>query len=157
MKKVFQLTVAIALLAIVPLSVNAQCKGFAKKMCKDRSSKKLLYSYSSLLSFLADGPCATLSIYLMMPRRGRTGLLQIFLMEHIPVLSIKIRVSNIFLTAKIPCSLPSGRLLKISARSSGNDSRKDRDVISGGIYWKNHITSGAGISSKVRVMCTSTR
>ena len=34
MKKVFQLTVAIALLAILPLSVNAQCKGFAKKMCK---------------------------------------------------------------------------------------------------------------------------
>ena len=34
MKKVFQFTVAIALLTLVPLSVNAQCKGFAKKICK---------------------------------------------------------------------------------------------------------------------------
>ncbi len=34
MKKLFQITVAIALLALVPLSVNAQCKGFAKKLCK---------------------------------------------------------------------------------------------------------------------------
>jgi len=34
MKKVFQFTVAIALLALLPLSLNAQCKGFAKKVCK---------------------------------------------------------------------------------------------------------------------------
>jgi len=34
MKKVFQFTVAITLLAIIPLSLNAQCKGFAKKVCK---------------------------------------------------------------------------------------------------------------------------
>ena len=34
MKKVFHFTVAIALLTLIPLSVNAQCKGFAKKMCK---------------------------------------------------------------------------------------------------------------------------
>jgi len=34
MKKVFQFTVAIALLALMPLSLNAQCKGFAKKVCK---------------------------------------------------------------------------------------------------------------------------
>ena len=34
MKKIFQFTVAIALLTLIPLSVNAQCKGFAKKICK---------------------------------------------------------------------------------------------------------------------------
>jgi hypothetical protein len=34
MKKIFQFTVAITLLAILPVSVNAQCKGFAKKICK---------------------------------------------------------------------------------------------------------------------------
>jgi hypothetical protein len=34
MKKIFHFTVAIALLAFLPLSVNAQCKGFAKKICK---------------------------------------------------------------------------------------------------------------------------
>jgi hypothetical protein len=34
MKKIFHFTVAIALLTILPLSVNAQCKGFAKKICK---------------------------------------------------------------------------------------------------------------------------
>jgi hypothetical protein len=34
MKKIFQFIVAIALLTLVPLSVNAQCKGFAKKICK---------------------------------------------------------------------------------------------------------------------------
>ena len=34
MKKIFQFTVAIALLALLPLSLNAQCKGFAKKVCK---------------------------------------------------------------------------------------------------------------------------
>ena len=34
MKKVFHFTVAIALLTLLPLSVNAQCKGFAKKICK---------------------------------------------------------------------------------------------------------------------------
>ena len=34
MKKIFQFTVAIALLTLLPLSVNAQCKGFAKKICK---------------------------------------------------------------------------------------------------------------------------
>jgi hypothetical protein len=33
MKKIFQL-VAIAILVIIPLGVNAQCKGFAKKICK---------------------------------------------------------------------------------------------------------------------------
>ena len=34
MKKLFQFTVAIALLTLVPLATNAQCKGFAKKLCK---------------------------------------------------------------------------------------------------------------------------
>jgi len=34
MKKIFHFTVAIALLTLLPLSVNAQCKGFAKKICK---------------------------------------------------------------------------------------------------------------------------
>ena len=34
MKKIFQFTVAVALLTLVPLAVNAQCKGFAKKICK---------------------------------------------------------------------------------------------------------------------------
>ena len=34
MKKIFHFTVAIALLTLIPLSVNAQCKGFAKKICK---------------------------------------------------------------------------------------------------------------------------
>jgi hypothetical protein len=34
MKKIFQFTVAIALLTLLPLAVNAQCKGFAKKICK---------------------------------------------------------------------------------------------------------------------------
>jgi len=34
MKRIFQLSVAFALLALLPLAVNAQCKGFAKKLCK---------------------------------------------------------------------------------------------------------------------------
>lgn len=34
MKKIFQFAVAAALLILIPLSVNAQCKGFAKKICK---------------------------------------------------------------------------------------------------------------------------
>ncbi len=34
MKKIFRFTVAIAFLTLLPLSVNAQCKGFAKKICK---------------------------------------------------------------------------------------------------------------------------
>ncbi len=34
MKKIFQFSVAAALLAVLPLTVNAQCKGFAKKICK---------------------------------------------------------------------------------------------------------------------------
>ena len=34
MKRIFHFTVAIALLTLLPLSVNAQCKGFAKKICK---------------------------------------------------------------------------------------------------------------------------
>ncbi len=34
MKKIFQFTVAVSLLTLVPLAVNAQCKGFAKKICK---------------------------------------------------------------------------------------------------------------------------
>jgi hypothetical protein len=34
MKRIFHFTVAIAFLTLLPLSVNAQCKGFAKKICK---------------------------------------------------------------------------------------------------------------------------
>jgi len=34
MKKLFHFTVAVALLTLVPLAANAQCKGFAKKLCK---------------------------------------------------------------------------------------------------------------------------
>lgn len=34
MKRIFHFTVAVALLTLLPLSVNAQCKGFAKKICK---------------------------------------------------------------------------------------------------------------------------
>jgi hypothetical protein len=34
MKKIFQFAVAVALMALLPLAVNAQCKGFAKKLCK---------------------------------------------------------------------------------------------------------------------------
>lgn len=34
MKRIFQFSVAFALLALLPLVVNAQCKGFAKKLCK---------------------------------------------------------------------------------------------------------------------------
>ena len=34
MKKIFQFSIAIALLTILPLAVSAQCKGFAKKICK---------------------------------------------------------------------------------------------------------------------------
>lgn len=33
MKRIFQLA-AIAILVIIPIGVNAQCKGFAKKICK---------------------------------------------------------------------------------------------------------------------------
>src|SRR4030043_2339859 len=34
MKKVFQFSLALGLLAFFPVSVNAQCKGFAKNICK---------------------------------------------------------------------------------------------------------------------------
>ena len=34
MKKIFQFSIAVALLTILPLAVSAQCKGFAKKICK---------------------------------------------------------------------------------------------------------------------------
>lgn len=34
MKKVFQFFIAIAIITLVPLSASAQCKGFAKKICK---------------------------------------------------------------------------------------------------------------------------
>jgi hypothetical protein len=34
MKKVFQLSLVLALLAFFPYSLNAQCKGFAKNICK---------------------------------------------------------------------------------------------------------------------------
>ncbi len=34
MKKVLQAALAIAILVMVPLYGNAQCKGFAKKICK---------------------------------------------------------------------------------------------------------------------------
>lgn len=34
MKRIFQFSAAVALLALLPLAVNAQCKGFAKKLCK---------------------------------------------------------------------------------------------------------------------------
>ncbi len=34
MKRIFHFTMAIAILTLLPLSVNAQCKGFAKKICK---------------------------------------------------------------------------------------------------------------------------
>ena len=34
MKRIFQFSVAVALLTLMPMAVNAQCKGFAKKLCK---------------------------------------------------------------------------------------------------------------------------
>ena len=34
MKRIFQFSVAVALLMLLPVAVNAQCKGFAKKLCK---------------------------------------------------------------------------------------------------------------------------
>jgi hypothetical protein len=34
MKRIFQLSAVLALLALLPLTVNAQCKGFAKRLCK---------------------------------------------------------------------------------------------------------------------------
>jgi len=34
MKRIFHFTIAIAILALAPLTVHAQCKGFAKKICK---------------------------------------------------------------------------------------------------------------------------
>ena len=34
MKKIFQFSIAVALLTILPLAVSAQCKGFAKNICK---------------------------------------------------------------------------------------------------------------------------
>ena len=34
MKRIFQFSVVLALLALLPLTVNAQCKGFAKRLCK---------------------------------------------------------------------------------------------------------------------------
>lgn len=34
MKKSFQITIVFTLLATIPFSINAQCKGFAKKICK---------------------------------------------------------------------------------------------------------------------------
>ncbi len=34
MKKVFQFSIIVVLLAFIPVILNAQCKGFAKKICK---------------------------------------------------------------------------------------------------------------------------
>ena len=34
MKRMFHFTIVLAILALIPLTVNAQCKGFAKKICK---------------------------------------------------------------------------------------------------------------------------
>ena len=34
MKRIFQFSVAVAILTLLPMAVNAQCKGFAKKLCK---------------------------------------------------------------------------------------------------------------------------
>jgi len=34
MKRIFHITIVIAALVFIPLAVNAQCKGFAKKICK---------------------------------------------------------------------------------------------------------------------------
>ena len=34
MKRIFHFTIGLAILALIPLSANAQCKGFAKKICK---------------------------------------------------------------------------------------------------------------------------
>jgi len=34
MKRMFHLTIVLAILALIPLTANAQCKGFAKKICK---------------------------------------------------------------------------------------------------------------------------
>ena len=34
MKRIFQFSVAVALLMLLPVAVNAQCKGFANKLCK---------------------------------------------------------------------------------------------------------------------------
>ena len=34
MKRIFQFCVVLALLTLMPLNVNAQCKGFAKRLCK---------------------------------------------------------------------------------------------------------------------------
>ena len=34
MKRMFHITIVLAILALIPLTTNAQCKGFAKKICK---------------------------------------------------------------------------------------------------------------------------
>ena len=34
MKRIFQFSVAVAILTLLPMAVEAQCKGFAKKLCK---------------------------------------------------------------------------------------------------------------------------
>jgi len=34
MKRMFHFTIVLAILALIPLAANAQCKGFAKKICK---------------------------------------------------------------------------------------------------------------------------
>jgi len=34
MKRIFHLIIVLALLAVIPITANAQCKGFAKKICK---------------------------------------------------------------------------------------------------------------------------
>ena len=34
MKRIFQFSVVLALLVLLPITVNAQCKGFAKRLCK---------------------------------------------------------------------------------------------------------------------------
>jgi len=34
MKRIFQFFIAVAIMAMMPVALNAQCKGFAKKLCK---------------------------------------------------------------------------------------------------------------------------
>ena len=34
MKRIFHFTITVAILALIPFSADAQCKGFAKKICK---------------------------------------------------------------------------------------------------------------------------
>jgi len=61
MKKIFHFTVAIALLTLLPLSVNAQCKGFAKKICK--VERPILNSGS----LIQTGTCCTRTRIMNMP------------------------------------------------------------------------------------------